>query len=123
MESSNDIEMDSQEKFAKVISDHYRNIAEDNISLPLLDKLCNSLAEYYHEQYSRFRRQYPKSIGRYSTFQIKDLDHPQAFELVIRCLKEECGADYKEYSCLLLKMTVTELIAFEKNREEFWNMF
>ena len=70
-----------------------------------------------------FRAQYPKSIKRYSTFQLKDLDHPQTFEMVINFFKEKLGSDYQKYSRLLLNMTETELKSFEKSRQDFYNMF
>ena len=114
MENSNDIKMDSQEKFKAVILDHYKNIAGDQIPLTLLDKLCDNITEYYYEQYSRFRRQYPKSIKRYSTFQLKDIDHPQTKKIVVDFFKNELKTKYRDYSKLLLNMTDTELDNFEQ---------
>jgi len=119
MENSNDIKMDSQEKFKAVILDHYKNIAGDQIPMTLLDKLCDNVTEYYYEQYSRFRRQYPKSIKRYSTFQLKDIDHPQTKKIVVDFFKNELKTKYRDYSKLLLNMTDTEL----DNFEQWWYNF
>ena len=106
--------MDSKEKFKAVILDHYKNIAGDQIPLTLLDKLCDNVTEYYYVQYSRFRIQYPKSIKRYSTFQLKDIDHPETKKIVVDFFKNELKTKYRDYSKLLLNMTDTELDNFEQ---------
>jgi hypothetical protein len=103
MEKMNDIIMDSREKFKQVILDYYKNIAETQVPFALIDSLSDKVTEYYYEQYSRFRKQYPKSIKRYSTFQ----------------LKNTLKTDYKNYSKLLLNLTETEL----ENLEQWWRDF
>ena len=121
--SSNSMPMESKQEFFNVIYSYYSEVAEGKIPSELLKELCNRLTDYYYEQYMRFRKQYPKSIKRYSTFYIKDLDHLYTFELIIKYFKEETGDNYREYSRVLLKMTEEELIEFEKKREDFYNMF
>ncbi len=68
--------MDSRQQFFDVINDYYSNIVDDKLPPDLLIELCNKITDYYYNQYTRFGKQYPKSIKRYSTFQLKDLDHP-----------------------------------------------
>ncbi|NEU06838.1 hypothetical protein GZH53_00800 [Flavihumibacter sp. R14] len=120
---SEETPMDSKDQFHLVIRDYYKDITGDNIPHTLLDQLCQQLSEHFYDQYSRFRDQYPKSVKRYSGFQIKDLDHPFTFELIVKFLKDKLGRDYKEFACLLLNMTEIELADFEKNRRDFYNMF
>lgn len=115
----NDIVMEPQEKFKQVIFDYYKNIVGIQVPFTLVDALSEKIADYYYEQYSRFRRQYPKSIKRYSTFQLKDLDHPSTKKIVVDYFKNTHKTDYKNYSKLLLKMTETEL----ENLEQWWRDF
>lgn len=109
-----DIKMDSRDNFKQTIFGHYKDIATDQIPLTLLDSVCDKVTDFYYEQYTRFRRQYPKSIKRYSTFQLKDIDHPQTKKLVVDFFKGELKTKYREYSKLLLGMTDKQLDDFEQ---------
>ncbi len=71
--------MDSKQEFKRVIYSHYSEIAGDRVPDKILHELSETISDYYYEQYKRFGKQYPKSIKRYSSFQIKDLDHPTTF--------------------------------------------
>jgi hypothetical protein len=88
-----------------------------------VDLVSNAVTDYYYDQNQRFGQQHPKSIKRYSTFQLKDLDHPTTFEIVIKILKEKIGDGYEKFTLPFLSMTLEELRQFEKSREEFHNMF
>lgn len=106
--------MDSRVSFKETILGYYKNLAVDAVPLTLLDPLCNKIADYYYDQYFRFRKQYPKSIKRYSTFQLKDIDLPQTKKIVVDFFKSELKSEYKNYSKLLLRMTDKELADFEQ---------
>lgn len=114
MDKFSDIEMDSRDNFKQAIFSHYKNISTDQIPFPILDSLCDKITDYYHDQYTRFREQYPKSIKRYSTFQLKDIDHPQTKKIVVDFFKNELKERYRDYSKLLLVMTDKELDNFEQ---------
>ena len=114
--------MDSKQDFFEIIYNHYAKIVGDKISAQILHDLSECVAEYYYKQYGKFKNQYPKSAKRYSSFQIKDLDHPQTFELIINLLKEKMGSDYSKYTTLLLNISATELSQFEKTRKDYHNM-
>src|SRR5688500_150116 len=104
-----DTEMDSRDNFKQTIFSHYKTISADQIPFRLLNNLCDIITDYYYDQYTRFREQYPKSIKRYSTFHLKDIDHPQTNKIVIDFFKKELETKYKDYSKLLLNMTDKEL--------------
>lgn len=106
--------MDSQENFKQAILQYYQNLAGDQVPFILVDKLSDKVTQYYYEQYLRFSKQYPKSIKRYSTFQLKDLDHPSTKKIVIEYFKNALNTEYKKYSGLLLKMTKEEIDAIEQ---------
>lgn len=114
MEKHNDIKMDTRDNFKQVIFNHYKNISADEVPITLLNSLCDKITDYYYDQYTRFRKQYPKSIKRYSTFQLKDIDHPQTNKIVVDFFKSELKTQYRFYSKLLLSMTDKELDNFEQ---------
>jgi len=115
--------MESKGDFYKTIFRYYFEVSKNLISKELIEEVSHIVTEYYYEQYCRFSKQYPKSIKRYSSFQIKDLDHPSTFELIIKFFKKKQEDNYLEYSKILLKMTDDALKAFEENRAEFYSMY
>ena len=115
--------MDSKQKFLDTIRTEYLDLTQGQVSVDLIDFVSERITDYYYDQYKRFRKQYPKSIKRYSAFQTKDLDHPTTHETVIKAVKEKVGIDYEKYAILFLDTTLDELKSFEKNREEFYKMF
>jgi hypothetical protein len=115
--------MDSRDKFLMTIRDEYFRVTKGEVAGDKLDLVSGAVTDYYYDQYQRFGQQYPKSIKRYSTFQLKDLDHPATFEIVIKVLKEMVGVDYEKIAIQFLPMTLDELGQFERSREEFYKMF
>jgi len=115
--------MDSKEQFLDIIRKEYNNLTQGQVPSDLVDEVSNGITEYYYGQYKRFRKQYPKSIKRYSSFQTKDLDHPDTYETIIKLLKGRVGDEYDKYATVFLNKTLNELKAFEKNREDFYKMF
>ena len=114
--------MKPKQNFFDTIKKEYLDLAQGQVSVDLIDFVSEKITDYYYDQYKRFRKQYPKSIKRYSAFQTKDLDHPTTHEIIINALKEKVGIDYEKYAILFLNMTLDELKSFEKNREEFYKM-
>lgn len=115
--------MDSIEQFQQTIYKYYKNSVSSNFPEILLDGVTRKLASDFHDQYSRFRIQYPKSIKRYSTFQIMDLEHPQTIETIINFLKSKVSSKYIDYGAELLKMSNSEVVKFELDQKKFYDMF
>ena len=115
--------IDSEKEFFERIRKEYAQRTIGQIPAELLNIVSVKVSAYYYDQYKRFRRDHPKSIKRYSTFQIKDLDHPSTYELVINSLKEEVGNGYEKHAQIFLKMSFAELKQFEKSRQDFYDMF
>lgn len=115
--------MDTKQRFFKIIHGYYYKIVKNELPAALLNELSEAITKYYYEQYSRFGNEKPKSTKRYSSFQTKDLDHPYTFEIIIKFFKEKVGNKYPQYVMQLLPMTKDELKKFEKNREDFYNIF
>lgn len=115
--------MDSKDIFFEHIFNYYLNNSKDKIEVELVRQLSEIITDHYYEQYKRFLSQYPKSVKRYSSFQIKDLDHPQVFEIIITYLKNKFPQNYKGYAGVILSMTDAEIGLFEKNRQDFYNMW
>ncbi|WP_118974789.1 hypothetical protein [Taibaiella koreensis] len=115
--------MDDRGQFFATIFQYYTGIAEGKISRELLMGLCDKVTDYYFEQYGRFFCKYPKSTKRYASFQLKDLDHPQTFEMIVAFFKEKLNEDYRVSAMQMLQMNDEQLRAFEQNRVDFYNMF
>lgn len=113
--------MDTKQDYFKVIYNYYSERVGEKIPPELLKELSGRITDHYFEQYSRFRELYPKSVKRYSTFKIDDLDHPEVFEIVISFFKEKVGSNYLDYTATVLGITLQELKEFEKRREQFYN--
>jgi len=111
--------MDTKEEFYKVIYGYYEAIAFGKIDTEYLTELSNRITDYYYEQYQRFGSQYPKSIKRYSTFKIEDLDHSFTHDIVIKFFKEKMGVNYARFSKIILQMNDFEFQEFEKRRYEY----
>jgi len=121
--TKNALSMDTKADFHKTIFNHLHGLANGKISDALLEELTERINKYYYEQYSRFAKQYPKSVLRYSTFQIVDLEHPTTYEMIIAFFKGKLGENYAQASEVILKMSSSELKEFEKSRIDFQNMF
>ncbi|MGB1032007.1 MAG: hypothetical protein ACPGWM_05305, partial [Flavobacteriales bacterium] len=68
--------MDSRERFLEIIRTEYTDLIDGKVDKELIDAVSEGVTDYYYEQYQRFRKEHPKSIERYSSFQLKDLNHP-----------------------------------------------
>jgi len=115
--------IDSKEQFLDIIRKAYNHLTQGQVPSSLVHEVSIGITEHYYDQYKRFRKQYPKSAKRYSSFQTKDLDHPNTYDIIIKLLKERVGNEYDKYATLFLNKTMDELKAFEKNRENFYKMF
>lgn len=115
--------MDSQEQFKKTIYRHYKKVVTKEFPEEILNGIIAKLTVEFYEQYSRFQKKYPKSAKRYSKFDVKDLDHPKAYESIIEFLLINVKSDYKKYAKELLNLSESEIKKFEKSRENFYNMF
>lgn len=115
--------MDSRERFLEIIRTEYTDLIDGKVDKELIDAVSEGVTDYYYEQYQRFRKEHPKSIERYSSFQLKDLNHPSTHELIIKIVIDEVGNDYEDAAGKFLNMTFDELKKFEQNREDFNNMF
>lgn len=113
----------SKEDFYAIILNYYTDKSQNLVPMELLKSLSVEITNYYFEQYSCFRRQYPKSIKRYSSFKTIDLDHPKTHEMVIHFFRVSAKDDYLIYSSILLGLTKENIIAFEKEQIAFYNIF
>jgi hypothetical protein len=115
--------MESRQTFLDSIQNYYIKMSDGKVPFEFINELSEVVTDYYYEQYSRFGKQYPKSAKRYSSFQLKDLSHPETFEMVIKYFKEKTSERYREFSRQLLNISEEELSRFEKNREEFYKLW
>ncbi len=111
----------TKQEFYDIIYHYYADRVGGRLSSIFLNGLTSRITGHYHEQYSRFRIQYPKSVKRYSNFKIDDLDHPEVTEIVINYFKEIDGNSYPEKSMIALNLSLDELKKFEEYRTAYHN--
>lgn len=113
--------MQSQQEFFKIIYQFYSNRVGEQMPELLLKELSEVIANHYYHQYSRFRIDYPKSVKRYSTFKIEDLDHPEVTEIVIKFFKNKIGDDYQKMTLIFQNLTLDDLKWHKEYRENYNN--
>lgn len=113
--------MQTKQEFYDIIYRYYADRVGDNISSTLLHGLTERITDHYYEQYSRFRIQYPKSVKRYSTFKLNDLEHPEVMEIIIKYFKSIFGDNYAEEATVALNLSLDGLRKFEENMTAYYN--
>lgn len=113
--------MDTRRNFFNKIYSYYHETIGKQIPHEYLNELSEEITDHYFNQYSRFRFQYPKSIKRYSTFRIDDLNHPDVYDIIIRYFKKKTNSNYPYYVTIILNMSFTELKEYEYQRQQYYN--
>jgi len=121
--TDNQIKLDSVEIFSRKIKSYYIAFVGELISDDILSEICDFLSLHFYEEYSRFRIQYPKSIKRYSTLKVSDLENPLIQDKIIKFCKTNYNKKYPEICSTLFKMSIEGLFEYEKQRTEFYKMF
>lgn len=123
--TNSEIKLDSREGFYTKIKDYYSEFIgiDDKIPEEFQIRIYNFLAKDFHSQYARFRIQYPKSIKRYSTLKLQDLENPLTKDLIISFVKKNRPNEYKIICSTLFKMSELEFNEYEKQRNDFRDMF
>jgi hypothetical protein len=121
MNKNKDIEMDSKLIFQNNIKTYYSEKNNGNYSEKLIDDLSNDLAEYFFNQYSNFRHEYPKAIKRYSSLKLKDLENPFTHDRIISFVKKRKIEDYIGFCSMLFEMNKEDFLKYEKSRDSFNN--
>lgn len=117
------MEIESQQIFFKKIEKYYSGKIQDESYKVITSKLYVFLADYFFNQYSDFRKIYPKPQKRYLTLKLKDLENPLIHDEIISFLKEHNRECYKEICSKLFNMNKEDFIHYEQRRNNFENMF
>jgi len=122
-ESNNSIKLDDKVIFLSSIKKYYLDFLDNSISIELLDDLSNFLADELYQEYNQFRNQYPKSIKRYSTLKISDLENPSTHDKIISFFKKRNLNDYAIICSSIFKLSLVEFKEYEKQRFKFNSTF
>jgi hypothetical protein len=66
---------------------------------------------------------YKKERNRDLTFLTKDFDHPQMNDIIIQFFKERYPDNYSDKCEAMLNMSHEKFSVYDKNRQNFQNMF
>ena len=115
--------MDSKNNFLKDIIAYYNSINNDLVPDKAINDLSNFLANHFYYKYKEFSKVYPKSKKRYSKMKIEDLDNPLSHDLIIKFFKDNFPDNYRFYCSAVFKMSLDDFTEYEKNRNQFNDMF
>ncbi len=117
------ISSESKESFFKKIKNYYLSRCKNENYNDNIIMLSKVLTDHFYNQYGDFRKLYPKSKKRYSSFDVKDLDNPLTHDLIIDFSKKHVQTNYIGFCSCLFGMSEQEFLVYEKNRSDFENMF
>ena len=106
------IVLDSREVFFKKIKSFYSKKNQKLHQKKMIEELSVFLADYFFKQYSDFRVEYPKSIKRYSSLKLSDLDNPFTHDKIISFIREKFIRDYVSFCSLIFEMTENDFLEY-----------
>ncbi len=121
VQKSNRNLMQSKQEFFKIIYQFYYNRVGEQIQELFLKELSEEITNHYYHQYSKYRFDYPKSVKRYSTFKVEDLNHPEITDIVIKYFKNKIGDDYQRMTFIFQNITLNDLKWHQEYRENYNN--
>jgi hypothetical protein len=111
--------LESRKVFFSKIENYYKDLSNGEIPINLLEKMIVNVTYDKYQFYKECWRKYPKSKKRYSSFQIKDLEHPYIYFYIINFFEDK-KVSYnlsKKYCKILFKMNEIEFKRIEKDKE------
>lgn len=115
--------IESQQDFFEKIYTYYFDLCGCKVEPKYIEIVSKKLSDSFFDQYATFRKSYPKSYKRYSSFDLKDLDNPLTHDLIVKILKEMRLDDYQKIGACFLNKSLDEFSSYEANRKRFKNMF
>lgn len=107
-----------------VVSSHYKsmiNETKDKFDFEDLNQISIAIVLYYLYMYNSWRFMYKKQENRDLRFNEKDFLHPSTHDIVFNYFKSMHQNDWEAKCAVLLGMELTELKAYYKTREDFYN--
>lgn len=118
------------EEVVKVVNTNYeivKNFFQQRVgaSVDLIDlkQVSLKIVIRYLYMHNLWRAMYKRERNRDLTFLLKDFDHPQTSDLIIQFFKEKYPDKYSDKCEAMLDMSPEKFRTYDKNRQDFQNMF
>jgi len=108
----------------KIVSGHYKlmvsNVRQE-FEISDIFRLSFSIVIHYLYMYNLWRNTYKKQENKDLTFDVKDFDNPSTHDIIFNYYKSKYPTDWETKSAALIGITIDELKAYYKNRQNFYN--
>lgn len=108
-----------------LVINHYKlmtdNKGEKEFDFTDLNTISISIVLHYLYMYNSWRTMYKQQEKRDLKFIEKDFSHPSTHDILFNYFKTKYPNDWEEKCAVLLGMEETELNAYYKTREEYYN--
>lgn len=107
-----------------VVSSHYKLMiseTKDKFDFEDINQVGIAIVLYYLYMYNSWRIIYKKQENKDLRFNEKDFSHPSTHDIVFNYFKTKYPNDWEKKCAVLLGKELTELKAYYKTREYFYN--
>jgi hypothetical protein len=107
----------------RIVKENYEKLVNNLIDSDDISKVSMRIVLHYLYMYNLWRTMYKREEKRDLTFREKDFDHPYTKDKIIEYFKNKYPSDYSVKCETLLRMTTEDFNKYEKNRQDFYEMF
>jgi hypothetical protein len=109
----------------EIVRSHYRDIpgVDSFIDERDLNILSLKIVLHYLYMYNLWRKMYKHHKNRDLKFIVEDFESPSTGDMIIWYFKNEYPESYSAKCELMLALSADEFKAYEKRRQEFYNMW
>lgn len=105
------------------VKEFYKKRANETIKMEDLNSVCLKIVFRFFYMHNMWRSEGKRLKNKNLEFLNEDLEHPYSFDDIITVLKEKYPRHYSNKCELLMNMTTDEFKKYEKNRQDFFNMW
>ncbi len=111
------------EKNHRIVKEHYQKVVNNIVDPHDLAAVSMRIVLHYLYMYNLWRTMYKRESKRDLTFRDKDFEHPYTKDKIIEYFKNKYPFDYSVKCETILRMSTEKFNEYEKNRQDFYEMF
>ncbi|MBT1706198.1 hypothetical protein [Chryseosolibacter indicus] len=106
-----------------VVKEFYQKRAGGTIKIEDLNRACLKIVFRFFYMHNMWRSEGKRLKNKKLEFLKEDLEHPYSFDDIIEVFKGKYPQDYSDKCEVLMNMTTDNFKKYEKNRQDFFNMW
>lgn len=106
-----------------LVKEHYHNKTTDKLAQTDIEKVSLKVVLRYFYMYQLWRTMYKREKNRDLTFIKKDFEHPYTLDTIISYFKSAYPKQYADKCEIMLNMSSDKFKKYEKERQEFYDMW